>query len=64
MLRAISQIEKRPKIEVANYSKNLNLEEMIDWVNEMEEDFEYEEIKDPNQVEFAKTKLKSHAKIW
>ncbi|GLJ43029.1 hypothetical protein SUGI_0893000 [Cryptomeria japonica] len=44
LLRAISQIEKRPEFEVSNYSGNLNPEEMIDWINELDEYFEYEEI--------------------
>ena len=61
--RAISKIGKRPKIQVPTFLGNLNLEELIDWINELEEYFEYEEIEDPNKVRFAKAKLKGHAKI-
>ena len=61
---AISKIEKRPKFEVPTFLGNLNLEELIDWINELEEYFEYEDIEDPNRVKFAKVKLKGHAKIW
>ena len=42
---------------------NLNLAELINWINELEEYFEYEDIKDPNRVKYAKTKMKGHAKI-
>ena len=42
---------------------NLNLEELIDWINELEY-FEYEDIDDLDGVKFAKAKLKGHAKIW
>ena len=57
-------IGKRPKFEVLTFSRNLNLEELINWINELEEYFEYEDIEDPNRVKFVKEKLKGHAKIW
>ena len=43
---------------------NLKPDELIDWINELEEYFEYEDIRDPNRVKFAKAKMKGHAKIW
>lgn len=64
LLRAISQIGKRPRIEVSNYSRNLNSEEKINWINELEEYFEYEEIEDLDRVKFSKTNRKGHANIW
>lgn len=63
-LRAISKIGQRPKIEVSTYPGNLNREELIDWINDMEEYFEYEEVGNYERVKFAKTKLKGHASIW
>ena len=44
-------------------SGNLNPDELIDWINELEEYFEYEDIKDPDRVKYVKTKMKGHAKI-
>ena len=43
---------------------NLNPNELIDWINELEEYFEYEDIRDLDRVKFVKAKLKGHAKIW
>ena len=43
---------------------NLNLDELIDWINELEEYFEYDDIRDSDRVKFAKAKMKGHAKIW
>ena len=63
LFKAISKIGKRPKFEVPTFLKNLNPEELINWINELEEYFEYEYIDDPNRVNFAKEKLKGHAKI-
>ena len=37
---------------------------MINWINELEEYFEYEEIEYLDRVKFMKAKLKGHAKIW
>ena len=64
LFKAISKIGKRPKFEVPTFLGNLNPEELIDWINELEEYFEYEGIEDPHRVKFAKAKLKGHAKIW
>jgi hypothetical protein len=52
LIRAILKIGKRPKVEVSNFSRNLNLEELINWINDMEEYFKYEEIEDPERVKF------------
>ena len=59
--KALTKIGKRPKFEVPIFSRKLNPEELIDWINELEEYFEYEEI---DRVKFAKAKLKGHAKVW
>ena len=44
-------------------SGNLKADELIDWINELEEYFEYEDVRDPDRVKFAKAKLNGHAKI-
>ena len=46
------------------FSGNLNPDELIDWINELEEYFEYEDIRDPDRVKFVKAKMKGHAKLW
>ena len=63
LFRAISKLGKRPKIDVHMFLKNLNPDELIDWINELEEYFEYEDIRDPDRVKFVKAKMKGHAKI-
>ena len=45
------------------FLRNLNLDEFINWINELEEYFEYEDIGDLDRVKFAKAKMKGHAKI-
>ena len=63
LFRAITKFGKRPTIDVGVFLGNLKPDELIDWINELEEYFEYEDIRDPNRVKFAKAKLKIHAKI-
>lgn len=59
ILKAISNIGKRPKFDVPTLLGNLNLEELIDWINELEEYFAYEYI----EIKFLKGKMKGHTKI-
>ena len=64
LFRAITKLGKRPTIDVCVFLGNLKSDELIDQINELEEYFEYEDIRDLDRVKFAKTKLKGHAKIW
>ena len=43
---------------------NLIPDESINWINELEEYFELEDIEDLDRVKFVKAKMKGHAKIW
>jgi len=51
-------------VEVLCYDGSLKAETLIDWIGELERYFEYENVKDPNRVRFAITKLKGHAALW
>ena len=64
LFKAITKIGKKPKFDVPTFLGNLNSEELIDWINELEDYFEYDEIKDLDSVRFLKAKLEGHAKIW
>ena len=63
VFKAISKIGKRPRFNVPTFLGNLQPKELIDWINELEVYFEYDEIEDPDKVRFAKAKLKDHVKI-
>ena len=64
LFKVITKIGKRPKFDVPTFLGYLNLEELINWINEFEEYFAYEDIQDLNRFRFAKAKLKGHMKIW
>ena len=46
------------------YSGNLNVEELMDWINDLNKYFDFEEIEDKKKVRYAATRLKGHAAIW
>jgi hypothetical protein len=64
MLRQVLGSTSRPKPDISNYSGGLNPEELIDWINDMEKFFEYEEMDEEKKVKFVVTKLKGHATLW
>ena len=64
LLRHGFQLKLKHKMEVSNFLGTLNLEELIDWIGELEDYFELEEIEDPLKVRLAQTKLKGHVALW
>ena len=63
LFRDITMFGKRPTIDVGVFFGNLKPDELIDQINELEEYFEYEDIRDLDRVKFSKVKMKGHAKI-
>ena len=63
LFKSITKIGKRPKFNIPTLSRKLNPKDLIDYINELEEYFEYEEIKDLDRVKFVKAKMKDHVKI-
>ena len=64
LLRTILGSTVKLRIKVSSYAGGLNLEELVDWINEMNNCFYYEEISEDKKVKFAVTKLKGHAALW
>jgi hypothetical protein len=46
------------------YEGNLEVEELLDWVRDMEKYFDYEDIEEEKMVKHAVTRLKCHATLW
>eukprot|EP00253_Pinus_taeda_P015993 PITA_15993 len=69
--RLVANVEIMESIEelpwnqlVPVYQGGLNPEELIEWINNMEKFFDYEEMEDEKKVKFAITKLIGHATLW
>jgi hypothetical protein len=64
LLRAISRLGGRAKIEVAMYEGNLDAKELLDWIRSMDKYLDYEDIDEERRVRHAVTRLKVHATLW
>eukprot|EP00253_Pinus_taeda_P007293 PITA_07293 len=62
--RSVLRSTSKPRLEVSIYTGSLSPEELIDWINNMEKLFDYEEIDEGKKVKFVVTKLKGHATLW
>lgn len=61
LLKMVVATSSRPRSEVSTYDGNLNVEELIDWINTLDKYFDYEEVNEAKKVKFGVTKLRGHA---
>ena len=64
VLKMTMKSSNKPRVEVPMYDGNLNVEELMDWINALNKYFHFEEIDDKKKVRYATTRLKGHATIW
>ena len=62
--RSRTQVKLKHKMEVSNFSRILNPKELIDWIGEMEDYFELEDIGDLLRMRLEHTKLKGYTPLW
>ena len=63
MLKFVIGVSMRPKLEVPTYQGGLDANELLDWINEMDKFFDYDETYYERKVKFAVTGLKGHASL-
>jgi hypothetical protein len=54
----VTKVGARPKMKVPMYEGELNVEELLDWINAMDKYFNYEDINDKNKVMNFVTRMK------
>ena len=64
LLKSMIGASMRPKPEVPTYQGGLDANELLDWINEMDKLFDYDETNEERKVKFAVTRLKGHASLW
>jgi hypothetical protein len=64
LLRVVSRLGGRAKIEVPMYEGNLDVEEALDWIRSMEKHFDYEDVDEEKKEKQANNRLKGHATLW
>ena len=62
--RSILGVTSRLKLEFSTYEGSLVAEHLIDWINELDKYFEYEDIEEYKKVIIVVTKMKGHASLW
>ena len=63
MMREVSRLGGRAKIEVPMYEGNLDAEELLDWIKSMYKYLDYEDVDEEKRVRHV-TRLKGHATLW
>jgi hypothetical protein len=64
LIKSISNIGARERIEVPMYEGNLEVEEFLDWIRAMDKHFDYEDIEEEKMVKHAVMRLKGHTTLW
>ena len=64
LIRAISRMSSKTKMDIPVYEGNLNVEELLDWIRALDTYFDYEDIEEDKKVRHVVTKLKGHVALW
>ena len=64
LIKVVSKIGARARIEVPMYEGKLEVEELLEWVHIMDKYFDYKDIKEDQMVKHSVTRLKGHAMLW
>ena len=63
-LKSVLGYSSKSRPEIPTYQGSLNLEELIDYINDMEKFFDYEEMEEERKGKFVFNKLKGQAALW
>ncbi|XP_059067895.1 uncharacterized protein LOC131858616 [Cryptomeria japonica] len=64
ILKVVQNNGGKGHVEVPIYQGKMDSEEVLGWLDALENYFEYEEMEDEKRVKFAKTKLRGTALTW
>jgi hypothetical protein len=64
LIKAISRMGARAKMDIPVYEGNLNVEEILDWIRALNTYFDYEDVKEDKKFKHDVTRLKGHATLW
>ena len=64
LLKSVLLANNKLKPKLSNYDGNLSTELLLDWISELDNFFECEDISDEKRIIFATMKLKGHLALW
>ena len=56
--------EYKLKVDIPNFSGDLNIERFLGWLTKVDKFFDYTELPDDRKVKFVAYKLKGGASVW
>jgi hypothetical protein len=63
LIKAISWMGEKTKMDIPIYEGNLDVEELLDWIRALDTYFDYEDVEEDKKVRHAVTRLKGHATL-
>jgi hypothetical protein len=64
LIKAISRMGAKAKMDIPVYEGNLDAEELLDWIRALDTYFDYEDVEEDKKVKHVVTRLKGHAALW
>jgi hypothetical protein len=64
LIKAITKMGARAKMDIPIYEGNLDAEELLDWIRALDTYFNYEDVEEDKKVKHVVTFLKGHAALW
>jgi Icc-related predicted phosphoesterase len=64
LIKAISRMGARAKMDILVYEGNLDAEELLDWIRDLDTYFYYEDVEEDKKVKNAIIRLKGHSTLW
>jgi hypothetical protein len=64
LIRAIARMGAKAKMDILVYEGNLDVEELLDWIRDLDTYFDYEDVEEDKKVKHVVTILKGHATLW
>ena len=64
LLRYVLGSRSRPKASLSTHDGNFSAEGLIDWIGELDQYFDNEEIEEDKKVKLIVIRLKGHAALW
>ncbi|XP_074315595.1 uncharacterized protein LOC141651798 [Silene latifolia] len=61
---ALKQTDKHLKVEIPYFSGSLNLDDLLQWIRDVEKIFEFKNYNDAKTCKVAVLKLKGYASLW
>ena len=62
--RSILGATSRPRPEFPTYDGSLFVEHLIEWISELDNYFDFDEVEEDKRVKLVVTRLKGHTSLW